>query len=112
VTILHTYELPVFAFPEGGLVATAEVAARLSDTASEALEKTAEQYRGRGVPVDAMLREGAPTEEINAVADLIEADIIVIGTHGRRGLARALLGSVAEGVIRTAHRPVLSVHAA
>ena len=38
------------------------------------------------------------------------ADLIVIGTHGRRGLARALLGSVAENVIRTATRPVLTIH--
>ena len=39
----------------------------------------------------------------------IDAGLIVIGTHGRRGLARALLGSVAEKVIRTAPRPVLTI---
>jgi nucleotide-binding universal stress UspA family protein len=112
VTILHAYEIPVIAFPEGGLIATAEVAARLSDTATEALNKTVESYQGRGVPVDGLLREGMPSEEINAAAEQLDADIIVIGTHGRRGLARALLGSVAETVIRTAHRPVMSIHAA
>jgi len=36
--------------------------------------------------------------------------MIVLGTHGRRGLPRALLGSVAEKVVRTAHVPVLTVH--
>lgn len=112
VTILHTYAIPVIAFPEGGLVATADVAARLADTANEALEKLVEHYRGRGVPIDGMLREGDPAGEILAGADQLDADIIVIGTHGRKGLARALLGSVAESVIRTAHRPVMSVHAA
>ncbi|HUL68109.1 MAG TPA: universal stress protein, partial [Burkholderiaceae bacterium] len=39
-----------------------------------------------------------------------DADLIVIGTHGRTGLARFVLGSVAESVIRTAQRPVLLIH--
>ena len=38
------------------------------------------------------------------------ADLIVIGTHGRKGIARALLGSVAENVIRTVKTPVLTIH--
>ena len=38
-----------------------------------------------------------------------EADLIVMGTHGRRGVRRALLGSVAESLVRTADRPVLVV---
>lgn len=112
VTILHAYEIPAISFPDGGLIATAQVAATLSNTASAALEKTVESYSGRGVPVDGMLREGEPAAEITAAADQVDADIIVIGTHGRRGIARALLGSVAERVIRTAHKPVMSVHAA
>jgi nucleotide-binding universal stress UspA family protein len=49
-------------------------------------------------------------EEINKVAEQLDCDLIVIGTHGRRGLARALLGSVAEKVIRTSTRPVLAIH--
>ena len=59
--------------------------------------------------VDGVLREGVPWEEINAVADAIDADLVVIGTHGRRGLTRALLGSVAENVVRTAHRPIVTI---
>ena len=61
-------------------------------------------------PVRGVLRTGNPYEETNRVAEEIGADIIVIGTHGRRGLARALLGSIAENIIRTATRPVLVVH--
>jgi nucleotide-binding universal stress UspA family protein len=48
-------------------------------------------------------------EEINAVAEEIDADLVVIGTHGRRGLARALLGSVAEHVVRTGRRPIVTI---
>jgi nucleotide-binding universal stress UspA family protein len=47
---------------------------------------------------------------VNSVAEEMGADLIVVGTHGRRGLARALLGSVAENIIRRAHRPVLTLH--
>ena len=58
----------------------------------------------------AILRDGVAWEEVNAVAKEIDANLIVIGTHGRRGLARALLGSVAENVIRTSTIPVLVIH--
>ena len=53
-----------------------------------------------------------PADEIVAEAARWPADLIVLGTHGRRGLRRFLLGSVAEGVARMADRPVLPVHSA
>jgi nucleotide-binding universal stress UspA family protein len=112
VTVLHAYEIPVVGFPDGALIATAEMASRISDAARSALESTVEQRRGRGVPLTGILREGTAWEEINTVADELDVDIIVIGTHGRRGLARALLGSVAEKVVRTAHRPVTTIRGA
>jgi nucleotide-binding universal stress UspA family protein len=65
---------------------------------------------GRGAALNKVLREDAPWRAVVTVADEIDADLIVIGTHGRRGLARALLGSVAENVIRVASRPVLTIH--
>jgi nucleotide-binding universal stress UspA family protein len=110
VTVMHAYEIPIVGFPDGALMATAEVASRIADAARSGLEATADQHRGRGVPIDATLREGVAWEEINRVADELDADLVVIGTHGRRGLARALLGSVAENVIRTARRPILTIH--
>lgn len=61
--------------------------------------------------MQAVLRNGVAWEEIAAVAKESQADLIVIGTRGRRGLARALLGSVAESVIRTSDVPVLTLHA-
>jgi nucleotide-binding universal stress UspA family protein len=54
-------------------------------------------------------RVDVPSEEIARLASEIEADIVVIGTHGRRGLSRLLLGSVAEGVVRLAPCAVLVV---
>jgi nucleotide-binding universal stress UspA family protein len=110
VTVMHAYEIPVLGFPDGALIATPEIAVRISDAARGALNRTVERCKDRGVPLDAVLRDGVPYEEVNTLAEAIKADLIVIGTHGRRGLARALLGSVAENVIRTATRPVVTIH--
>jgi nucleotide-binding universal stress UspA family protein len=60
-----------------------------------------------GFPVEIGLREGAPAEEILRAADDLGADLIVMGSHGRTGLGRLLMGSVAEAVMRRADCPVL-----
>jgi nucleotide-binding universal stress UspA family protein len=61
--------------------------------------------------VETRVVEGDPVTEILAAAEGSECDLIVLGTHGRRGLRRALLGSVAEGVLRSARCPVLTIKA-
>ncbi len=109
ITVMHSYEIPIAGFPDATIVATPEMAARISDASQHALKKTVDQRLGRGIPIDSLLREGVAWEEINAVADEIDADLVVIGTHGRRGLARALLGSVAEHVVRTGRRPIVTI---
>jgi len=108
---MHAYEIPVVGFPDGAMIATADVAARISQAAQEALDKAVAALGGRGVPVDGILRDGAAADEILRLADEIDADLIVIGSHGRRGIAKALLGSVAESVVRHAHRPVVTIRA-
>jgi nucleotide-binding universal stress UspA family protein len=55
------------------------------------------------------VRSEVPSAEIAQLAADLDADLVVIGTHGRRGFRRFLLGSVAEGVVRLAHCPVLVV---
>jgi nucleotide-binding universal stress UspA family protein len=55
------------------------------------------------------LREGKPADQILATAREWEADVIVIGTHGRSGVSRLLLGSTAESVVRHATCPVLVI---
>jgi nucleotide-binding universal stress UspA family protein len=67
-----------------------------------------------GVPVETVLLEGVATRLADAVDDQVGAwgaDLIVIGTHGRRGLGRLLMGSDAEQIARTARVPVLLVRA-
>jgi nucleotide-binding universal stress UspA family protein len=65
--------------------------------------------RKTGVSARTRLVEGAPAPEIARIARSERADVIVIGTHGRTGLARLLLGSVAARVLLLAACPVLTV---
>lgn len=63
----------------------------------------------RGLSRSCRLRQGRPASEILTVARGVNCELIVMGTHGRTGLRRALLGSVAEAVLRHAPCPVLTV---
>ena len=65
-----------------------------------------------GVPIETTWVTGIPAEDILRLATEIRADLIVMGTHGRRGISHLLLGSVAERVVRRAPCPVLIVRRA
>jgi nucleotide-binding universal stress UspA family protein len=67
------------------------------------------QAPGSGVDIDHRLTDGEPFAEILRVAEDDSSDLIVMGTHGRTGLPRLLMGSVAEQVVRRASCPVLTV---
>lgn len=79
--------------------------------AQSALDQAAEQLRKLGAKVEAHLIQGKRASEtlVNA-AKKYDCGVIVISTHGRGGLAKFLLGSTAEKVVRTAHCPVLTIH--
>jgi len=65
----------------------------------------------RGVPIDYHVLHGLPAEAILGFAEREHVDLVVMGTHGRRGLTALLMGSVAEAVVRRAKCPVLTVKA-
>lgn len=69
------------------------------------------EVRGADVRAERRLEEGDPVAEILRVAREIDASLIVLGTHGRTGLSRLLMGSVAEQVVRNAPCPVLTATA-
>jgi nucleotide-binding universal stress UspA family protein len=71
----------------------------------EALQKSP----GDAVPCTTLVRNGAPPSKITSAARELDADLIVISTHGRKGLSRVFLGSTAERVVRSAPCPVLIV---
>jgi nucleotide-binding universal stress UspA family protein len=73
------------------------------------LDRVVTRVEAEGLTVRRYLEVGIPHEEIAGVAEREGADLIVMTTHGRRGLSHLLLGSVAEKVLRTAPCPVLVV---
>ena len=62
-----------------------------------------------GVPYEHRLLSGTPVDAILGIAESAHVDLFVLGTHGRRGIDRVLMGSVAEAVVRRAKCPVLAV---
>jgi universal stress protein A len=82
---------------------------RVIDDAHATLRALATSLAPGGAPTTTEVREGRPADVIVDVARSAEADLVVVGTHGRTGVAHAVLGSVAERVVRTAPCPVLTV---
>lgn len=72
------------------------------------LECVPEEIRS-DMQIEAMVVRGIPFAEIISIAKKNNADMIVMGTHGRTGLAHIMIGSVSEKVVRKAHCPVLTV---
>jgi nucleotide-binding universal stress UspA family protein len=108
VTIVHAYDDP-YAAAES-LQFSAEMLRVIERAARTALDGVVTRARRSGIAIEGVLRQGTAWREIGTAAVSSKADLIVMGTHGRRGVSRALLGSVAEKVIRTAPCPVLTVH--
>ena len=77
--------------------------------AQKLVDDTVERARAAGVEAEGSVAFGTPHEEILALAEEVGTDLVVMGTHGRTGLERYLLGSVAERTIRLAEAPVLTV---
>jgi nucleotide-binding universal stress UspA family protein len=85
------------------------VIARAVDLAQEGMRHVVNADVLADLDLRTEIREGDPVEQIVALAAAEKADLIVCGTHGRRGFKHFLLGSVAEGLIRQARCPVLTV---
>jgi nucleotide-binding universal stress UspA family protein len=106
VVLLHVYALPVYTYP--GLDPTYNVPgfhAEVTAAAKWALDELASSQGG----LRSILRQGDAATEILAAAKEHPTQLIVMGTHGRSGLAHLLLGSVAEKVVRQSPVPVLTV---
>jgi nucleotide-binding universal stress UspA family protein len=101
---LHVFE-PVAPIVADGIVIPFDVVL-VRSAAEEQLSRLNADNR---INFERMLRDGPAAAKIVEVADEIGADLIVIGTHGRSGIRRLLLGSVAEQVLRLARCPVLFV---
>jgi nucleotide-binding universal stress UspA family protein len=111
VFLLHVVQDLSLFYPEAVLVAPAAVPTvqQFLDAARAALDRTLAGLQLPGVVVHPCVVEGAPYDAIVRFAADKEIDLIVMGTHGRTGLAHLFMGSVAEKVVRKAPCPVLTV---
>jgi nucleotide-binding universal stress UspA family protein len=110
LTIMHTCEIPTYAY-QGLAVAPIDLLSPLEDVARKKLDELVSSLTQRCRSCKGVLKVGIPWQEILEVVTETEADLVIIGTHGRRGVTHALLGSVAEKIVRMSPVPVLTVRA-
>ena len=109
VTVVHVYSLAVLMALDGEYLPTADSAAHKATDAQKHLDATRATFAGRKVEIQGVLRVGEAAEEVCAQAKELGADLVVVGTHGRGVIGRALLGSVAQSVLHASPVPVLTV---
>ncbi|HEY8428676.1 MAG TPA: universal stress protein [Sandaracinaceae bacterium] len=105
--VLHVHQPPAVTLPSGAVLEERMPEARLR--AARALEDLTKRYSAHDVVVVPHLADGVPYEVILAKTAELGADLVVMGTHGYHGLKRALLGSVAERVVRRSPVPVCTL---
>ncbi|MGA7121645.1 MAG: universal stress protein [Polyangiaceae bacterium] len=108
VTLVHVCEVKVYG-PHRAHFPVPDVFEQLAAAASEALRKVTEA--SKEVPMKFVIRRGVPWEAIRDEADPAKYDLVVIGSHSRRGLAGTFLGGVSERVVHMAKVPTLVVPA-
>lgn len=81
----------------------------LEDEGKAILKNLSEKAKKEGVVVDEILVFGNPDKDLIAISRRMKSDIVVVGTHGKKGLEKLLLGSVAESIIKSVDVPVLLV---
>ena len=79
--------------------------------AKEKLQEIAQKHLSGGIGYEILTRVGGAAEGILETAEAVGAELIVLATHGRTGVARFFLGSVAERVVRESSCPVLTIRA-
>jgi len=107
--ILHVVEVPPDMHPDDA-VADRFFEQRRKD-AEQSLDELVRHLASGGVSAKWRQRFGIPSQQVNAAASELHADLVVVGTHGRTGLPHILLGSTAERVVRGAPCPALTIRA-
>ena len=108
LTLLHVWQLPVYPYMQL-MVSAAELANAVERGATEALEALVQRVRSRLPGAKALLKMGVPCQGVLDAVKSQSIDLVVMGTHGRRGLEHLIMGSVAERTVRQSPVPVLTV---
>ena len=106
---IHVINAIGAALPELSVALTDQMISSLRHDNAAALDQLIEPRRKKAAFGEVTVVDNDARDAILQAARAVSADLIVIGTHGRRGLTRVLLGSVAEDVLRRAPCPVLAV---
>jgi nucleotide-binding universal stress UspA family protein len=110
LTVLHVVqESPVVYADDPGVALGFGARDDRERSAKRELDGFLESLARDATRCDGVIRVGDAAREIVAYAHESECDLLVVGTHGRSGISRLLLGSVAERIVRTSRVPVLSV---
>lgn len=109
ITLLHVWQIPIYPYMDFTL--NSDLITRIEAAATERLGAGLKNLKQILPDSESMLKMGLPWQEIlDAIANR-KPDLVVMGTHGRRGLTHAFLGSVAERIVRLSPTPVLTVRA-
>jgi universal stress protein A len=110
ILLLHvSVEAPLYNEGMRGLVEPRQVYEAQRVWAETTLAARAAEIRAKGVSAHADIRSGVAVDQILRAAEDPDVEMIVIGTHGRGGLSRLFLGSVADRIVRVAPCPVMTV---
>lgn len=110
LTLLHTWEIPVYGY--GGMeFAAIDMLTPIEQAAREELDRWLADAKKQQPQATAILTRGVAWREILSAVEQSKPDLVVMGTHGRRGISHALVGSVAEKIVRMSPAPVLTVRA-
>lgn len=109
ITLLHVWEVPIYPYMD--FMLNSSLISRVEDAAVKGLADALDKLRKRVPTAESKLKMGLPWHGVLEAINELGVDLVIMGTHGRHGLGRMTLGSVAERVVRLAPVPVLTVHA-
>lgn len=110
LTIVHTILKVAEGVPlQGGPGYNVGLYERECREAKTRIEQLLRDKNTEGVDTNIVIESGRPQNQINYIADKHAADMLILGTHGRKGMNKLVLGSVAEEVLRESHLPFLCV---
>lgn len=108
LVIVHVFEIPTYVFP-GAEFTPVDLLGPVEEQARRHFDEQVAALRQRHARTRGVFLVGDPRREIVDATVAARADLVVVGTHGRHGVAHAVLGSVAEKVVRSSPVPVLVV---
>jgi len=110
ITLAHVVNLEYYPYYGFGSDAYPEIKKSMIEASEEKLIELATELQGAGLDVSWKTIKGHPAAALRQLAEEADIDLIVIGSHGRSGFDRAMVGSVSEKVLRSAHCPVMIVN--